>query len=378
MGRLLYRASSLKRARSSSHTLSDYNRALFHYDRLELVEAIAYAERAIAQNSDFVPAHLLIAFASLLQGDYTRGWREYEWRAGGPEARSHIFEGNPPLWEGQPLENRALLLLADQGHGDVIHFSRYIPWAARRCRNLIMWCRKDAASLLVQQKDIYRLIAGGPVARDFAAWAPLSRLPRLAGTGLDTIPARVPYFRADPHMVATWARRLNAASPSGSRRVGIVWAGHSSHPNDRNRSMPLADLTPLGDVPGVTLVSLQKGAAQAQIFEYRGRGLLLDLGKEISDYADTAAIIKNLDVLVTVDTSVAHLAGAMGEPAWLMLPFAPDWRWLLKRSDSPWYPTLYLFRQPKPGRWDLVVSKIKRELARGFTVGPSPRERLKT
>jgi hypothetical protein len=141
--------------------------------------------------------------------------------------------------------------------------------------------------------------------------------------------------------------------------------------------MRLADLTPLGDVPDVTLVSLQKGAAQAQIFEYRGRGPLLDLGKEISDYADTAAIIENLDVLITVDTSVAHLAGAMGEPTWLMLPFAPDWRWLLKRSDSPWYPTLHLFRQPKPSRWDLVVSKIKRELARGFTVGSSPRERLK-
>ena len=351
--------------------------AVVHYDRLELIEAIAHAERALALVPSFVPAHLLIASASLLRGDFARGWDEFEWRAGGPEVRSQIFDGKPPPWDGRRLGNCSLLLVADQGHGDIIHFSRYIPWAAERCRNLVVWCRNDALPLLVQQKEIRRLVAGGTVVGDFAAWASLSGLPRLALTQLNTIPARIPYLRAIPNKRIAWARRLAAVLPAGYRRVGLVWAGQSSHANDRNRSMRLTDLSPLGDVPRVALVSLQKGAARAQILKYGGRAPLIDLGDEIGDYADTAAIIASLDVVITVDTSVAHLAGAMGEPAWVMLPFAPDWRWLLKGRDSPWYPSLRLFRQPQSGRWDLVVRKIKRELAHAFTIGPSPRELAK-
>jgi len=212
-----------------------------------------------------------------------------------------------------------------------------------------------------QQRGVRRLWLPGGKPPGVAAWIPLSGLPCLAGTRLDTIPAEIPYVRAAPAKAAIWAEQLASRAP-GSRLVGIVWAGNPSYSNDRNRSMALADLAPLGQAPDVNLVSLQKGPARAQIGDYRGRAPLLDLGEDIDDFADTAAVVENLDLVVSVDTAVAHLAGAMGKRVWIMLPFAPSWRWLLDRQNSPWYPTARLFRQPAPGRWDLVVAAIAKEL----------------
>jgi hypothetical protein len=211
---------------------------------------------------------------------------------------------------------------------------------------------------------------------DFAAYCPLSGLPRLAQTTLETIPAPIPYLRADPQKTAGWADRLSGLAPAGYRRVGIAWAGRPTHVNDRNRSAALAAFTPLAELAHVALVSLQKGPAQAQIGAYWGRAPLINLGPEIADFTDTMAVLEALDLVVTVDTAVAHLAGAMGRPVWLMLPFAPDWRWPLNRADSPWYPSARLFRQPAPLQWEPVVAEspansVRGQLAPGLSRTPS-------
>jgi hypothetical protein len=186
----------------------------------------------------------------------------------------------------------------------------------------------------------------------------LSGLPRLAATDLQSIPAEIPYLHAGEAKFAVWAERLWALLPRGYRRIGIAWAGRPTHRNDLRRSTRLAAFAPLAALPQVALVSLQKGPAQAEIGNYWGHAPLLNLGPEIGDFADTAAIIECLELVIAVDTSVAHLAGAMGKPVWIMLPYAPDWRWLLDRIDSPWYPTARLFRQSAERRWEPVMAEI--------------------
>jgi hypothetical protein len=187
---------------------------------------------------------------------------------------------------------------------------------------------------------------------------PLSGLPRLAGTTLQSIPAGIPYLYAGEAKFAVWAERLWDLLPRGYRRIGIVWAGRPTHRNDLRRSTRLAAFAPLAALPQVALVSLQKGPAQAEIGGYWGRAPLLNLGPEIRDFADTAAIIECLELVIAIDTAVIHLAGAMGKPVWVMLPYAPDWRWLLDRADSPWYPTARLFRQSGERRWQPVMEEI--------------------
>lgn len=251
-----------------------------------------------------------------------------------------------------------MLLIADQGYGDVIQFARYIPWAAARCREIAIACSPEIRDVVAQQHGAAMIFDQWETRPDFAAYCPLSGLPRLAKTTLETIPAPIPYLRADPQKTAGWAERLSVLAPAGYRRVGIAWAGRPTHVNDRNRSAALASFAPLAELARMTLVSLQKGPAQAQIGAYWGRAPLVNLGPEIADFTDTIAILEALDLVVSVDTAVAHLAGAMGRPVCLMLPFAPDWRWLLDRADSLWYPSARLFRQPAPLQWEPVVAEI--------------------
>jgi hypothetical protein len=196
----------------------------------------------------------------------------------------------------------------------------------------------------------------------YACFCPFSGLPRLHGTTVGTIPAAAA-LRADPALAATWCARLDRDIGPGLRRIGIAWAGRPTHSNDRNRSVALKALAPLGAVPGVALVSLQKGKPAAEAGAWRGAATLVDLSDEIGDFDDTAAIISGLDLVVCVDTSVGHLAGVMGKPAWVLLPFAPDWRWLMHRSDTPWYPTLRLFRAPAPKQLDAAVADAAAALA---------------
>jgi Tfp pilus assembly protein PilF len=335
-----------------------HNLGIAHYHRLELEAALACAERALMLDPDFAGAHFGMAEILLLRGDFAPGWEQYEWRFRLANAPRLMPPTDRPHWDGRPLKGGTLLLIADQGYGDVIQFARYIPWAAERCPNIALACGAEIQPVVAQQPGIGRMFAHWDERPGFAAFCPLSGLPRLAQTRLEAIPANIPYLRADPHRAALWAERLAALVPRGYRRIGLVWAGRPTHTNDRNRSTALARLRPLAEVPRVALLSLQKGAAQAQIGRYWRRAPLLNLGPQIADYGDTMAILDNLDLVVTVDTSVAHLAGAMGKEVWIMLPFAPDWRWLLEREDSPWYPSARLFRQPAPGSWDQVVAAV--------------------
>ena len=342
-----------------------HNLGVLHYHRLELDEAIACGERALVLSPDFAGAHFGIAEASLLGGDLARGWEEYEWRVKLANAPPLLPPTERPQWDGTPLPaDRTLLLIADQGYGDVIQFARYIPWAASRAARVALACSRELHPAVRQQPGIATLFDHWEEAPEFAAYCPLSGLPRLAGTRLDNIPCdMIPYLHADPAKAAQWAARLDALLPRGHRRIGLVWAGRPTHHNDRNRSTALASFQPLAAIPGVALVSLQKGAGQAQIGSYWERAPLINLGPELRDFGDTMAILESLDMIVTVDTSVVHLAGAMGKPAWVMLPHAPDWRWLLGRADSPWYPSLRLFRQGADRSWGPVIAAIARELA---------------
>jgi hypothetical protein len=193
---------------------------------------------------------------------------------------------------------------------------------------------------------------------DYAAFCAISDLPRLHGTNLGNMPAPVPYLQADPQRIARWKARLDGLVPSGFRRVGVVWAGRATHNNDRNRSARLSDFLPIAEAPQVAMLALQKGPKFRQAGAWFGRAPLFNVGAEIADFADTMAILQNLDLLVSVDTAIAHLAGAMGRPVWVMLPYVPDWRWLLDREDTPWYPSVRLFRQTAARRWDEVARRI--------------------
>ena len=344
--------------------LAHANLSVLRYERLEPAEAIASAERAVALAPDLPSGHFGLAEASLLVGDFERGWAEYEWRwrlAGLPPLTPGL---DLPQWDGAPLDEGRLLLMADQGFGDGLQFARFIPWARERCPDLVIAASREMQPLLAQVALGVKLFEAWAEASDCVAYCPLSTLPGLAGVRLETIPAPVPYLRADPAKAAAWRARLDELVAPGSRRVGLVWAGRPTHRNDRNRSVALADLGGITNLAGVTFISLQKGPAVPQVGGYFGRAPLVNLGPELGDFEDTLAVIDGLDLVLTVDTAVAHLAGAAGKPVWVMLPHAPDWRWLTGRSDSPWYPTLRLFRPPGPRDWAAVARDVAAALRR--------------
>lgn len=342
-----------------------HNQAIIHYHRLELDACLDCAGRALRIDPSLPGAHFVRAEALLLRGDWAEGWEEYEWRFRIASAAPLMPPTTKPQWDGKALSHSTLLLIADQGFGDVIQFARYIRWAEERCPDIAIACSAEVQPLLRQIAPAARPFTRWEDAPEYAAFCALSGLPRLAGTRTDTIPAPIPYLRADPARATRWAERLDGLVPRGFGRIGVIWAGRPTHNNDRNRSAQLGDFSPLANVAGIALLALQKGPKTGQAGTYYGRAPLINIGAEIDDYDDTMAILDNLDLLVTVDTSVAHLAGAMGRPVWIMVPRAPDWRWLLDRPDTPWYPSVRLFRQQTVRRWDDVARSIADELAKG-------------
>jgi Tfp pilus assembly protein PilF len=338
-----------------------HNMALVHYRRLQLDDSIACARRAVALDPTAPGPHFQLAETLLLRGEFTEGWREYEWRFRIAGAAPPLPPNDRPQWDGSSLSGGKLLLVADQGYGDVIQFARYIPWTRKRCPDVVVAADPILHPLIRQLSSTVQLVDRWDRCPPFAAYCPLSGLPRLHGTSLETIPGGVPYLRADPARTASWRVRMQHLVQPNSRRIGIVWAGRPTHSNDSNRSAPLAAFGPLAELEDTVLISLQKGARQADIGGYFGRAALVNLGAEIADFVDTMAVIEGLDLIVTVDTAVAHLAGAMGRPVWIMLPHAPDWRWLLDRTDSPWYPSARLFRQPQAGDWGSVMHQVAQE-----------------
>lgn len=360
LGRLDDAVATAKRATmlAPADPLCLHNQAIIHYHRGELDECLDCAGRALRIDPGMPGGHFVRAEALLQRGELEEGWEEYEWRFRIGGAAPLMPPTDKPQWQGEPLGDRRLLLIADQGFGDAIQFCRYIPWAEERCPNIALACSAELAQLLRQVAPRATLFQRWPDCPDYAAYAALSGLPRLAKTRVETIPAPIPYLRADPARVALWKQRLEGLVPEGFRRIAVIWAGRPTHNNDRNRSARLSDFLPIANVPGIALLALQKGPKTGQAGEYWGRAPLINVGAEIQDYDDTMAILENVERLVTVDTSVAHLAGAMGLPVWILLPKAPDWRWLLEREDSPWYPSVRLFRQTQVRRWDDVARRI--------------------
>lgn len=343
-----------------------HNLSIIHYERLEIDESIACAEHALSMNDKLPGAHFELAEALLLQGKWERGWDEYEWRFQIASAAPLMPPTTKPQWQGESFTDGTLLLVADQGFGDVIQFSRYIPWVAERCPHIAVACAAEVAPLLRQIHPNLHLFQKWDDAPPYRAFAALSGLPRLHGTRPDNVPAPVPYLHAIPTKVALWKDRLDRLTPRGFRRIGVVWAGRPTHNNDRRRSATLEAFAPLFNLPRVVLVSLQKGPTTDQNGRYFGRAPLINVGAEIQDYDDTMAIMDCLDVIVTVDTSVGHLAAAMGRPVWVLLATAPDWRWLLERSDTPWYPTMRLFRQTVARQWGDVLQRVAISLRETF------------
>jgi len=381
-------------------------------DSGQLDEAIAAYRQAIALRPDHPEAHYNLSSALLLQGDFRQGWEEYEWRWKWKGFPSPRWTFPQPQWDGSDLTNRTILLHPEQGLGDVIQFLRYVPLVAAREGKVILLCYRPLRRLLQGTPDIAKWLAPDHAVPNFDVHSPLLSLPRAFGTTLNSIPAKVPYLFSDPTLSEPWRARLAAYPPA--LNVGLVWAGSPTHTNDRNRSMKLADLAPLLRLGGVRFFSLQIGDAASQIKTLPEGTELIDWTDELNDFADTAALIANLDLVISIDTAAAHLAGAMGKPVWLMLPFAPDWRWMEARegnppSDSPpsalpnpspfprshpssvcpsvpsclssspaqlissstalapaspWYPTMRLFRQPSAGDWTSVVADVASALSR--------------
>jgi hypothetical protein len=307
---------------------------------------------------DMAGAHFARAEALLVRGDWAEGWNEYEWRFRIADAARMMPQTDKPQWDGAPFDDGTLMFVADQGFGDVIQFSRYIPEALARCPDAVIACSAEMIPVLRHFLPPERIFTQWEKCPPFKAFIPLSGLPRLHGTRVDNVPAPIPYLHADPARAAIWTERLRRLAPGTNKRIGIVWAGRPTHNNDRRRSARLADFAPVAALPGVALVSLQKGPSADQAGSYFGRAPLINIGAEVKDYNDTMALLECLDLVITVDTSVGHLAAAMGKPVWILLATSPDWRWLLNRSDTPWYPTVRLFRQTEPRQWSDVFKAV--------------------
>jgi tetratricopeptide (TPR) repeat protein len=324
-------------------------------------EALASFDRAIALDPDRAEAHFGRSLVLLLCGDYARGWEEYEWRLriSAFSAPAHRFP--QPIWNGSRVDDGAILIHAEQGFGDLLQFVRYAPQVAERCAAVILECQPELKSLLEGTRGVHRLVARGESLPPFKAHVPLMSLPRIFGTTLQSIPWQGPYVHADPKRVEEW-RRLVGSREGTRLRVALNWSGNPRFWGNRSRSISLALLAPLAQVPGVSFYSVQKGEAAAQAAAPPAGMKLLDLTAHIRDFADTAALLSQADLLVTVDTAVAHLAGAMGIPTWVMLSRVPDSRYHLERSDNPWYPRMRLFRQERDGDWPAVVERVLRAL----------------
>jgi tetratricopeptide (TPR) repeat protein len=345
------------------HAEAFYNRGNALRDLNRHAEAIVSYERALALKPDYAAAHWNLADCCLLLGDFARGWQEYEWRWNLERNQNFKSDFQRPLWLGaEPLEGRTILLHAELGFGDTLQFCRYAREVAALGARVVLEVQPALLPLLSGLEGVALAVARGDRLPLFDYHCPLMSLPLAFKTDLTNVPVHVPYLHSDAKRVDLWRQKLRN---TGKPRIGVVWSGSMALRNDR-RSMALKDLLPL--IGGwAEWVSLQKEVRDSDAVLLASRPDLRDAGAELNDFADTAALVELMDVVVTVDTSVAHVAGAMGKPVWIMLPFNPhDWRWMLNREDSIWYPTARVFRQPANGDWASVVSRVDDELVRQF------------
>jgi tetratricopeptide (TPR) repeat protein len=318
-------------------------------------------ERALGLKPDHPGAHHNRALLRLLLGDYEGGWAEYEWRLQCPEFTPPSTR--IPTWDGSPLAGRTILLHNEQGIGDTLQFVRYAGLVKACGATVLLACPQKLVPLLRGGVGIDRVLAKGEPISAFDVHASLLSLPHLFHTTVANVPAPIPYLSADATLVEHWRRELE---PVRAFKVGICWKGSAAYREDVYRSIPLARFAALAAVQGVRLFGLQKGPGTEQLVEVAGNFEVTDLGSRLDEttgaFVETAAVVRNLDLVVTCDSALGHLAGALGAPVWIALPHVPDYRWMLDRPDSPWYPSARLFRQRRPGDWDEVFTRLAAEL----------------
>jgi len=336
-------------------------------DKNQLDNAEACYRKSIALRPTFADPHLNFAYTLLLAGRFEEGWEEYEWRW---KIKEPIHTLSQPLWDGSDIAGQRILLYAEQGMGDTIHSVRYASLVAERGLKVIIGCQKELKTLMESVQGVDQVIAFGELLPQFDVQCPLMSLPGIFRTTLASIPLKVPYIYAQSRSIQQWNKKLSLRPHN--LNIGLAWAGSPGHINDRNRSIPLAMFYPLSGIEGISLFSLQKELPEKTDRDTIKKLEIIDYTDDIDDFSDTAGIIMNLDLVVSVDTSVAHLAGALGKNVWTLLPYAPDWRWLLNREDSPWYPTMRLLRQPSAGDWKTVIDQTAHALRREYATMRSP------
>ena len=324
----------------------------------QFAQAEACQKRALELRPNFPDALCNLGVLALIQGDFANGWKGMEWRWQCRRALQFRQPIAQPQWDGRNLDGQTLLLHAEQGYGDNIQFVRYATLAAGRGGRVIIECQRELQRLFQSLEGVAAVIAIGDPLPAFQFHCPMVSLPFAFGTTLETVPSRVPYLHPDAADAAQWRSRL---SPIDGQRIGLAWAGNPLHRNDRNRSRRLEQFAPLAKISGTQFFSLQKGDPGQQVPS--APFPIIDHTSDLKDFAATAALIANLDLVITVDTAVAHLAGALGKPVWTLLPHMPEWRWMTGRADSPWYPTMQLFRQSSKGNWNSVIESVVHRLA---------------
>jgi len=335
-----------------------YNLGNIFYKSHRYEEAIDYYRKCISIQPDFSDAHYNLSFALLLTGDYMNGFSEYEWRLKRGPFTGDCF--TQPFWDGKDISDKTLFVYSEQGFGDSIHFCRYLPVISKRVEKLIFGCRKEQARLFETIIGVDQVIVQGDSVPEFDFQCSLLSLPHLLKTDHSTIPCDTPYvfpnFSTPPQQID----RLIEKTSSQQIRIGIVWGGNPENKNDHVRSVSLKTMAQLFAIKNIQWFSFQKGPQAKEINEYSLQ--VIDLSEFLNDFYDTACGLSQMDLLITVDTSVAHLAGALGIPVWILIPDQPDWRWLLGRSDNPWYPTCLLFRRAQNENWEIVMDRIKKNL----------------
>ncbi|HEV3137366.1 MAG TPA: tetratricopeptide repeat-containing glycosyltransferase family protein [Pirellulales bacterium] len=327
-----------------------------------LAEAIQQYDQALSLDPAFAPALANRGLALLSLGDFAAGWAGYEHRGGCPDFERPRFP-DPP-WDGSPLAGRRLLVHCEQGLGDTLQFIRYVKLLEPRGGEVIIAAQKALVPLLTQS-GYARVLDREETLPEFEVHAPLLSMPRIFRTELDSVPRDVPYLAAEPARISFWGGELDKYP---GFKVGIAWRGDKGYRLDQWRSIPLGSFAPLAQISSVRLLSLQKDSTSEDLAAIADRFAVVDLARSLDNvggaFLDTAAVMKNLDLVVTCDTAIGHLAGALGVPVWLALPQPSDWRWMVDRTDSPWYPTMRLFRQTTNGDWDGVFIRIQAELAK--------------
>lgn len=325
-------------------------------------EAEQCYRNALSLDSSYRTARFNLSYLLLRQGRFEEGWHCLAARNWFPGLLSNI---GCPLWQGENPAGKSILIGYEAGHGDMIQFCRYVGvLKAQGTASITMLCHPALKTLFASLQGVDTLIALDEQmpASGFDFWIPLLSVPHYCKTRIDSIPANIPYLHVPEDHIKKWGALL----PKGGLRVGLVWKGNPLFENDADRSLPSLDvLAPLGSVASVSYISLQKGAGEDEAMQPPGGLILTHVGAELTDFADTAAVVENLDLVISVDTAVAHLAGALGKPCWVLLPdYKTDWRWLTERADSPWYPTMRLFRQTRMGDWSTVVDEVVAALQR--------------